>query len=480
MDFSFKEIVALLIKRFVLISVCTFSGLILFFLVNSLIVQPSYTANVQLYVNSNDKETKTATLSELDYAQKVVTTYINFLQTKVFYKQVTDKSGLDYTSEEIRNMTSIFAVNNTEIFQISVTSHNPDDSYQLARVMQEVAPRMIKSIKDTADISVVDPVVLPASPSGPNVLLNSFIGAFLGFVLSVMASFIWDIIDINVKNQEDLTKKYSLPVLGNIPDFDEASREKTGLKKFLLKFKKPEDQKTEHQKTEHHKIDKSIDENTKFLVTEAYKSFRTNLRFSLRKEGCRKIIVSSPVPEDGKTTTSTNIAITIAQTNSKVLLLDCDLRKGRLHNFFNTKSSPGISDCLSGMIDVKEAIYSTTHENLYIMPMGSIPPNPTELMASKQMEDLIQRLEMEYDYIIMDTPPVNVVSDSLSLVKMVDGVVLVVREGRTSHPNIEGALRKFKFAETNLLGFVLNGGTYNTGKAYKSRYYYYNMGHSDD
>jgi capsular exopolysaccharide synthesis family protein len=470
MEFSFKEIVALMMKRFLLISVCTFSGLFLFLLVSSFIVRPSYTASVQLYVNPNDKEATTATLSELDYAQKVVTTYINFLKTKVFYKQVADKSTLEYTPEEIRNMTSIYAVNNTEIFQVSVTSHSPDDSYQLVYVMQQVAPRLIKSIKDTAEISVVDPVVLPTSPSEPNVLLNSLIGGFLGFIISVAVSFIWEIIDVNVKNQEDLTKKYSMPVLGNIPSFDEMNRERTTVKRIMAKL----------QKSEQKKTDKPIDENTKFLVTEAYKAFRTNLRFSLRKEGCKKIIVSSPVPEDGKSTTSTNLAITIAQTNSKVLLLDCDLRKGRLHNFFGIKSSPGISDCLSGMIDVEETIYSTSHDNLYVMPMGSIPPNPTELMASKQMEDLIQRLEKEYDYIIMDTPPVNVVSDSLSLVKLVDGVVLVVREGMTSHPNIEGALTKYKFAETNLLGFVLNGVALNAGKSYKSRYYYYHAGDKDD
>lgn len=469
MDFSLKEIVTLLIKRFVLIAACAFSGLILFYMVSSFIIQPSYTASVQLYVNPNDKEASSANLSELDYAQRVVSTYINFLQTKVFYKQVMEESGLDYTLEEIRSMTRIYVVNNTEIFEINVTTHSPEDSYRLVSVMQDIVPGLIKNIKNTTEITVVDPAVLPVSPSGPNTIRNSLIGGVLGFALSVAAVFVWEIIDINVKNQEDLTKRYSLPVLGNIPNFEEVGRERKAVQKLVLKLKK----------AKHQKIDKTIVRNTKFLVAEGYKAFRTNLRFSLRKEGCKKIIISSPVPKDGKSTTSTNIAITIAQTGSRVLLLDCDLRKGRLHNFFHIKSAPGISDCLSGMIELKDAIYSTTHDNLYIMPMGSIPPNPTELMASKQMEDLIQKLEKEYDFIIMDTPPVNVVSDSLSLVKMADGVVLVVREGMTSHPNIESALTKYKFADTNLLGFVLNGVSHNTGKTYKSRYYYY-AGENDD
>ncbi len=170
--------------------------------------------------------------------------------------------------------------------------------------------------------------------------------------------------------------------------------------------------------------------------------------------------------------------MTIAQTNHRVLLIDCDLRKGRLHSFFQIKSSPGISDCLSGIVNISDVIYETPLENLYVLPMGSIPPNPTELMASDQMERLIKTLEKDYDYIIMDTPPINVVSDSLSLVKLSDGVILVVREMKTSYTNIESAIAKYNFAKANVLGFTLNGAAINQGKGFKSNYYY--SGYKDD
>ncbi|MDF2800612.1 MAG: hypothetical protein K0S61_515 [Anaerocolumna sp.] len=485
MDFSIKDIVMLLIKRALLISISTLAGLSIVFLITRYGIQPDYTASAQMYVSTDDSKQTTANLSELDYAQKVVTTYINFLQTKVFYKEVLSISGLEYNLSELRSMTTMTSVNNTEIFEISVTSKDPNDSYHLVKAMQDLAPDMIKGIKSKAEISVVDPVELPTSPSGPNVLLNTLIGGVLGFMMAFLVSVLWEVVNVNIKNQDDLVCRYNIPVLGVIPDFSEHNNTKSKLTKLLTKsikftklkykntMKLPEDKiATKVGKDRENTPDIGFNTSNKFFVTEAYKSLRTNLRFTLRNDGCKKLIVCSPVPEDGKSTTSTNLAITIAQANHRVLLIDCDLRKGRLHNFFHVKSTPGISDCLSGIVSISDVIYKTSLENLNLLPMGSIPPNPTELMSSDQMENLIKNLEKDYDYIIMDTPPINVVSDSLSLVKVTDGVILVVREGKTSYTNIERALSKYNFAKANVLGFTLNGSAVNQGKGFKSNYYY--------
>lgn len=463
MEFTIKDIIAMLVKRSILIAACTFISLFLFFFVSKFIIRPSYTATVQMYVDPKES-TSGADLTELNYAQKVVTTYINFLQTKVFYRQVIKESGLEYTMDELREMTVIQSVDNTEIFQISVTALNPQDSFKLVETMQDIAPVHIKSIKDTAEISVVDPVIVPEAPSSPNIFMNTALGGILGFLFSVLAFFLWEIIDVNVKNQDDLIKKYQIPILGSIPNFDVYDRK---LNKLINKL--PSHSKDKNKT----KVERKINTDTEFYITEAYKSLRTNLRFTLNPNKCKKIIICSPVPEDGKSTTSTNIGITIAQTGAKVLLMDCDLRKGRLHNFFNLKSSPGVSDVLSGMAAAKDVIWNTSYENLYVMSLGSLAPNPTELLASNCMEELLKELEVKYDYIIFDTPPVNVVSDSLSLVKLVDGVVIVVREGITSHPNIFKAVEKFKFIEANILGFVLNGVSRNQGDRSKPHYYYY-------
>lgn len=464
MEFTIQDMIALFIKRFVFIAVCTLASLVVFYTSNRFIMKPSYTASIQMYVDPNES-TSSGDLTALNYAQKVVTTYIKFLQTKVFYRQVIVESGLNYSIEDLKDMTTIQSVDNTEIFQISVTAYDPMHSFQLVEAMQKIAPELIKGIKDSAKISVVDPVIFPTTASSPNILLNTILGGILGFFLSILVSFLWEILDVKVKNQDDLLKKYQIPILGSIPDFEFHTRNKFSNIKKSLKFLKKESEKVENP----------LPMDSEFFIIEAYKTLRINLRFTLPSEACKKIIISSPVPEDGKSTTSTNLGITIAQTGARVLLIDCDLRKGRLHSFFHIKNRPGVSDVLSGMTSLKNVVQKTKYNNLFVMSLGSLAPNPTELLAGVQMEELIKSLEQEYDYIIIDTPPVNVVSDSLSLVKLVNGVVIVVRERSTSHPNIVSAIDKFRFAEATILGFVINGVAINQGNKSKSHYYYYNQ-----
>jgi capsular exopolysaccharide synthesis family protein len=463
MEFSINNIIALLWKRFILITFCTLSGLCIFSVFTRVAIDSTYSASVQMYVNSDDT-TSSIDLNDLYYAQKVVTTYINFLKTKIFYAQVIEESGLNYTAGELKNMTEINAINNTEIFQISVTSSSAEDSFRLVTVMQELAPELIKSIKSSAEISVVDPVAYPTGPSGPNILLNTAIGGLLGFFLSVSMSFLWEIIDVKVKNQEELKRKYNKPILGAIPNYDEHRAKRTlfQMKDAII-----------HRNNVRN--DKVIKDDTDFLITEAYKELRTNLRYSLSKDGCKKILVNSPISQDGKSTICTNVGITIAQTGARVLLMDCDLRKGRLHNFFNLKSNPGISELLIGLAKEKDVIQNTIYHNLQVITMGKTPPNPAELLTGSQMEELLKVLEKNYDFIIIDSPPVNVVSDALSLTKLVDGVIIVARENITSHPNIAGAISRLEFVDAKIIGFVFNGVSIKKGNKSKSQYYYYNQ-----
>ena len=460
MEFTINDIIALLWRRLILIALCTLSGLLIFFAFTRFAIHPTYTASVQMYVNSDDA-TSSIDLNDLYYAQKVVTTYINFLKTKVFYTQVIEESNLNYTSGELKEMIEINALNNTEIFQISVTSDSAEDSYILVTAMQKLAPEHIKGIKASAEINVVDPVVYPNGPSGPNILLNTAIGGLLGLFLSISITILWEIIDVNVKNQDDLKRKYNKPILGSIPDYEERNTKRNLVQRITSKFVR-----------KNLRNDNVIKDDTDFLITEAYKELRTNLRYTLRKEGCKRILINSPISQDGKSTICTNLGVTIAQTGARVLLMDCDLRKGRLHNFFNLKRNPGISELLIGLSKEKDAIQNTRYENLQVITMGKIPPNPIELLSGGQMEELLKSLEKNYDFIIIDTPPVNVVSDALSLTKLVDGVVLVVRENVTSHPNISSAISKLEFVDAKIIGFTLNGISMKRGIKSKSKYYY--------
>jgi capsular exopolysaccharide synthesis family protein len=428
-----------------------------------------------MYVNSNDS-TSYADLNELNYAQKVVTTYISFLQTKKFYDQVIEESNLRLSSEQLKAMTNVESINNTEIFEIRVSSMDPNESFLIVKSMEKIAPELIKSIKGTAQISIVDPPVLPTSPSSPNILKNTLIGGMIAFIITVLSSLLGEIMNVNVKNQEDLSK-YQVPILGAIPNFNTNKKKKVLSKKIVLiakRLKKRIVWKKNKKESKSENIIENTDKDTQFIITEAYNALRTNLKFTLRHEGCKKIVISSSLPEEGKSTISTNLGIVIGQTGSKVLLVDCDLRKGKLHNFFNIKSSPGVSNVLSNMIVAENVIQKTSYDNLYVLPLGTIPPNPSELIASSQMEELLKKLEREYDYIIIDTPPVRVVSDALSLMKAADGVLIVVREEVTSHSDITNFLSKCKFMNTQVLGFILNGISLNQDKKSKYHNYYYN------
>ncbi|NLC18117.1 MAG: polysaccharide biosynthesis tyrosine autokinase [Clostridiales bacterium] len=470
MEFTLAQVIKLLYKRMLWIVLITALALAATFAVNKYLISESYTASVQFYVNTQDSQTQKIDLNELNYAQKVVNTYINFLKTKVFYNMLIEETRLPYTVDMLKDCIRITVVSNTEIFQVSVTTNSASDSFELAKAIQNIAPDFIKSIKNTTEISVVDPVVMPRQPSGPHVLLNTAIGGLMGFVLSVLLVFIWELIDVNVKDEEELKQRYNKPVIGNIPSYqgNDAVREK--LRRILPGRNK--NRQAGRGKAKSGGLDKIIDENTKFIITEAYRALRSNLRYTLRKDGCKIIMINSPMPEDGKSTTCANLGITMAQTGARVLLVDCDLRKGKLHRFFNFKSMPGLSDILSGLASETEVIHSTAYKNLHVLPMGSKPPNPAEMLASVHMEELIAKLAKSYDYIIIDTPPINVVSDVIGLVKLVDGMLIVVRQAVTSHPNIAGALSKYELVNANILGFVLNGVIRKQGLKSKSGYYY--------
>lgn len=223
--------------------------------------------------------------------------------------------------------------------------------------------------------------------------------------------------------------------------------------------------------------------NVSFDVKEAYKTVRTNIMFATNSlDGCRRIIVSSPNPGEGKSTTSINLAISVSQIGSKVLLIDADLRNPTVHKRLGLDNSIGLSSGLSGFNDFSEII-SKCKFGFDCITSGPIPPNPAELLTNDKMTELTNMLSERYDYIIFDTPPVNIVSDAAILSKNADGTVLVVRNKYTTHPSVARALNSLKFANSKFLGFLLNDKTVSdeTG-IYKYKYGYrygYRYGYDD-
>lgn len=206
-----------------------------------------------------------------------------------------------------------------------------------------------------------------------------------------------------------------------------------------------------------------------FAIVEAYKTLRTNLMFILPHEGCKKVVISSSNVGEGKSTTSINLAIAFAQMGSKVLLIDADMRRPSIYKKLKLANTKGLSSYLVGFCELDD-IVSKVNPYLDVITSGPIPPNPSEMLGSAKMDELLEALSESYDYIFMDMPPVNVVSDALILATKTDGMIFVIQDLITTHDDVQKAFSSIEFASVKLLGLVLNGSSKNLRSKYRYRY----------
>lgn len=235
---------------------------------------------------------------------------------------------------------------------------------------------------------------------------------------------------------------------------------------------------SEAHKHHSHRTEYLLNDKTPFDVTEAFRNLKAALSVSVpKKENGVAIMATSAYPEDGKTTVTANLALMFALSDAKVVLVDADIRKGRVAKYFKHKSVPGLSDCLSGQNTLDEVIHqSHVNENLSYITCGTHSPKPYELLESEEMKNLMDELRKRYDYVIIDTPPVLLISDALALTKITDGTVLVCRHQVSYVSDIARALDSLSFAKANVLGVVVNDyKSAPTSKYYGGykKYYYY-------
>lgn len=226
-----------------------------------------------------------------------------------------------------------------------------------------------------------------------------------------------------------------------------------------------------------------IGEGTSFTVIEAFKAARTNLMFMLDSQSEKNSIsFTSYAPKDGKTTSCINLAITFAQTGAKILVIDADMRKPALHRYLKTQAKPGLSETLAGISGNEPNIYKTDIENLFIIPAGSIPPNPTELLISKNMDDLLEHCAPLFDYIFIDTPPLGLVTDAAIVGAKTLGIINVVNCERSRSEDVETIRAIIEQAGIKLIGCIVNSVPItSSSKKYriKTSNYGYNYGYID-
>ena len=205
-----------------------------------------------------------------------------------------------------------------------------------------------------------------------------------------------------------------------------------------------------------HEQSQLLTTNNDFFVREAYKSLRTNVMFSLTEDKENQVImVTSSMPSEGKSTTSVNLALSLSEAGKKTLLIDCDMRKPKIGRLLKIKNPKGLSDALFNKDKSESVLSHITNTELYVLPAGSIPPNPSELLGSKRMKNLVDSLRESFDYIILDMPPINVVTDAVVASPLADGVLMVVRSGVSERNAVLRAMDLLERANAKILGVVL-------------------------
>lgn len=213
-----------------------------------------------------------------------------------------------------------------------------------------------------------------------------------------------------------------------------------------------------------------LNKKSSFAVQEAYKTLRTNIRFFLTTEGCKKFCITSSNMGEGKSITMLNLAISFAEAGKRVLLIDADLRRPAMARLLLEEAAPGLSNVLAGITTKEEAVRKEVYPNMDILFSGDIPPNPSELLSSERMREMIEDFSKDYDYILVDTPPVNAVSDTCIVANVLDGVLYLVRQNKTEKEAVIRGTNQLKLVGANIIGFVMNGVEFDVKKYYYEEY----------
>ena len=335
------------------------------------------------------------------------------------------------------------------------------DEQTYIMMVQKLEETKIQEAAQAKNVRIVDEAIEPLYPVKPKKKLNVLLGALIGLGLGVGVTFLMEYFDNTVKSPEEL-EKMGFNILSSIPRIEMDKVEKK-LEKKIGKLGQVDGRRIEARLITH------LD--PKAPVSEAYRTLRTNLQFSKVDKELQVLLVTSSGPKEGKSTTAANLAIAMAQAGKKVALVDADLRRPVIHSIFGLKKDEGMTNYLMGLIDFKTMLKPTFLENLFLATSGALPPNPSELLASRKMEDLLQKFRDQFDIVVIDSPPVIAVTDAVILSTKVDGTILVVSSGQTDRDALARAHTLLDTVDSNLLGTLLNG--VNVEGMYGSYYYYY-------
>lgn len=441
-------------KNIVLMLLVGILGGVVAFAFTNFLVPKKYESRAMLYVENKNQASDSVNINDINAAQKLVNTCQILFKSGTILENLIAELDLPYTKDTLSSMIVTRSVNSTEILEIVVESGDPLESQEIVNALVGLAEAEFKRVIKQGSIEVVDFGEVNTQPSSPNIKLFTLAGFALCFVFVYVVALVRDMFDVTVKTGDDLTQNYKVPVFAEIMDFTSASDTKYGYGYGYGYGKRVKNKNAEEANANSNMSERFISDSTPFAILEAYNTARTNIMFSVAPTNKRIIAVTSSNPSEGKSTTCSNLAISFANSGAKVLLVECDLRKPTMAKNFGVTVKNGLSSVLCGFCSVNQAMVKDVMNNLDIITAGDIPPNPSELLGSEAMKVFINASAEDYDYVFLDTPPVNVVTDSQLMNDLIAGIVFIVRENSTKHPEIGEALEKIKLANGKTLGFV--------------------------
>ncbi len=408
---------------------------------NVVIKKPMYKTSTTVVLAQKEESSKSTTLNDINVNQKLVTTYSEIVKSKLVLEQVIDELGLENTSvDQLSKHVTVTAVEDTEILRITVEDGNKELAPEVANKIAEVFTKEIKNIYQLNNVSSLDKAQEPSSPSNNTTVRDALIALLIAVFGVTAIAFIVFYFDDTVKYNDELENKIGLPIAGKIIN---GESERKGDDELI------------------------VDLYPKSIVSESIKALRTNLQFSNIDDGFKTILITSANASEGKSFIAANLAVSFAQANKKVLLIDCDLRKGRLHKIFNIANLNGLSNLLTDDIEnAKKYIRRTRVKNLSVIPRGVYPPNPSELLSSNKNKELIKSLKEKFDIIIFDGAPCNGVTDPVIMSTLVDETIVVVKDGKTTKSTLDTTRDSLQKVNAHITGIVLNGVNRKVAKYY--------------
>ena len=386
-------------------------------------LQPIYQCNVKMFIGKSVDENGNYSNNDIIMYQNLMKTYVEIIKTEdLVERSLENINGRENLSEVISKL-SVNNISDTQILQVTLEGKDKKETYEILKSITDEFVTTAKVVVPNGNVQVIRNAKEPKKPISPNIKVNVAIGIILGGVLGGIIAFIKGFKGSCINTKEDVEGNLGIPVLGVIPK--------------------------NYEDTDIFEVDK----NPRSAISEEYRILRTNLKYTSLDNYHRVFQVTSAVPGEGKSTVSINLALALAE-EAKVVLIDCDMRKPSIHKKLNISREGGLSDILIGKDDIMDVAYKY-NKNLLIITSGNSIENPSEMLGSRAMERMVSRLKNVVDYVIIDAPPVQAVTDPQILSTIADGTIIVVKSGERKSKEVLNTIDLLNKVKGNILGIVL-------------------------